>query len=368
MKQEYLMLAKDFDPKKQSPAGMFASEKLDGFRCFSDGGISRGMYCTDVPYAYTDKHHRYQFAQKATGLWTRYGQPIQAPDWFLDQLPRILLDGELTCGRGAFQKTLSLKTLIPDDALWKQTIYKVFDSPPVDVMFADRYVNNSNCKLRISGMKSWLEKHSKLSHTFNYPFRDTYVGLKKFVPRSSNVELLDQFELPWRDADARDVLMMKCEQIIRDGGEGMMLRNGISIWAPERMAGLLKVKPYKDMEVTVIGYRWGKPTDVARSISGEATDRLVGLMGSVFVRMDSGLEFEVGSGFTLEERKLINSNDSAERGFKSAFFIGSKNPGELATDAINSLIFKRGSKITIKYRELTDRGIPKEARYFRKSN
>ena len=53
MKREYVQLAHVFDSKKHSPAGWYASEKLDGQRAWWDGGVSRGMPAAQVPYANT---------------------------------------------------------------------------------------------------------------------------------------------------------------------------------------------------------------------------------------------------------------------------------------------------------------------------
>ena len=102
MKQEYLMLAHTY--KDQRIAGYFASEKLDGCRAFWDGGCSRGRPATEVGYANTIKDHRLKEPPVATGLWSRSGKVINAPDDWLDQLPDCPLDGELYLGPGRFQE------------------------------------------------------------------------------------------------------------------------------------------------------------------------------------------------------------------------------------------------------------------------
>ena len=42
-RREFLQLAKSYNPEKNKIAGWYLSEKLDGTRCFWDGGITRGM-------------------------------------------------------------------------------------------------------------------------------------------------------------------------------------------------------------------------------------------------------------------------------------------------------------------------------------
>jgi hypothetical protein len=90
-RRELLQLADRYDPRKHYVAGWFVSEKLDGTRCFWDGGISRGLPTEQVPWASIIDPKTGQKKTKikpvATGLWSRYGNPIMAPDWWLNQLP-----------------------------------------------------------------------------------------------------------------------------------------------------------------------------------------------------------------------------------------------------------------------------------------
>ncbi|MGO9107157.1 MAG: hypothetical protein ACLQDH_13660, partial [Dissulfurispiraceae bacterium] len=103
-KREFLQLADHYDPFKSNVAGWYISEKLDGTRCFWDGGLSRGLPPESVPWAsVTDPktgERKAKIKPIATGLWSRYGNPIMAPDWWLNRLPACPLDGELWAGRG----------------------------------------------------------------------------------------------------------------------------------------------------------------------------------------------------------------------------------------------------------------------------
>ena len=83
MRREFLQLANKFKVGKHNPAGMWVSEKLDGARVFWDGGITRGMATTSVPWANIwDPKKPGELKKKikpfATGLWSRYGNPIIA--------------------------------------------------------------------------------------------------------------------------------------------------------------------------------------------------------------------------------------------------------------------------------------------------
>ena len=106
-RREFLRLAKPYKPKKHNVHGWFLSEKLDGQRCLWDGGVTRGMALKDVPFANLSNTHR--LISEATGLWSRYGNVMRAPEFFLDLLPHnICLDGELYLAPGCFQETRSI--------------------------------------------------------------------------------------------------------------------------------------------------------------------------------------------------------------------------------------------------------------------
>src|SRR5262249_53879808 len=137
--------------------GWYLSEKLDGMRAYWDGGITRGMSCYEVPFANVEKDGRYVTPPKATGLWTRYGKPIQAPLWFLDELPKFPLDGELTMGRGTFQDVISAcRRIEPRDADWEKVSYRVFDLPDYGDTFRDGNLSTPNFTKSFAGIPEWL--------------------------------------------------------------------------------------------------------------------------------------------------------------------------------------------------------------------
>ena len=87
-KREFLMLAHTHNPTKEDIGGWFYSEKLDGMRAFWDGGVSSGLPKAQVPWANTDKDERLTKEEIATGLWSRYGNVIHAPENCTQELPR----------------------------------------------------------------------------------------------------------------------------------------------------------------------------------------------------------------------------------------------------------------------------------------
>ena len=95
-----LLLAERWD-NAQDLAGWWLSEKLDGVRAYWDG----------------------------KSLISRLGNRFHAPDWFLEGLPEIPLDGELWIGRKAFQRTVGIVRRQDKTDLWKEVRYVAFDAP-----------------------------------------------------------------------------------------------------------------------------------------------------------------------------------------------------------------------------------------------
>ena len=362
MKKSLVMLAHEFVAGKHNLEGWYWSEKMDGMRAWWDGGITRGLPASEVPWANCLKHSRFQNEVIATGLWTRYGQPIQAPDWWLDGLPDFCCDGELWMGPKTFQQTVSIVKRLDKSGEWNKINYMVFDVPSIFDLFADRVINETNIKVTMRGCVDWvtnlvvksdrdLAEYTHMSWTFEQTQHSTQVGrLNAQEFYKSKVFWVPQEKLgaTWeaRLKDAGDSLAA-------ENAEGIIVRHPGTIWTPERSHDLLKVKRRYDAEAEVIGYIWGRKTNKG--------SKLLGLMGALIVRDGLGNVFEL-SGFTDFERILVSDSKTQDEVFK----IGEAKAGKVVDDpTVYSREFKIGSKVTYSYRELSDAGIPKEAAYSR---
>ena len=79
---------------------------------------------------------------------------------------------------------------------------------------------------------------------------------------------------------------------LSDGEEGIILKNGDSLWEDKRSKNQVKMKA--ELEADLLVTTWN-----------EGTGRIEGLMGSVTcVSKDGGVEVNVGSGFNDEDRKM----------------------------------------------------------------
>jgi DNA ligase-1 len=305
-------------------------------RAYWDGGISRGRFCDTLAYANTTKDVRLTERPVATGLWSRYAKPIHAPDWFLNLLPDIPLDGELYLGRGQFQELISIVKQHQPDERWKDVQYVVFDSPSDFAMFAPGKINNPNCKMV---MPSLWEEASELRSAIApaVPFYQMLNRLNSFVTVGANLTIADQTRLPNNTPRALEKIKGLLDFYTDYGGEGLMLRKPESIWEPRRSQELLKVKKFLDSEGVVLGYTWGK-------------GKLEGLMGSMTIKWRDKV-FEL-SGFTDEERSMIGMTLVCE-------------PGTIVSNSTYNPKFPRGSTITFRYSEVSKDGIPLKARYYR---
>lgn len=310
MKASLLQLGK---PRvNQSVIGWYASEKLDGMRCYWDGGISRGVECNSVPWANPNE------TGFSTGLWSRYGHVIHALDTWIDGLPNIPLDGELW-GDMKRQDLLSIVKRKEPDARWLNVSYCVFDSPG-KIIASYRVVNEPNYSRVIDGSDWWRGRESMV-RTIVEPYSAVYSWLQDQIVEGDNLRLLKQTTVT--SVEQLDGMLEAV--MAKPLGEGVMVRNPRSYYQVCRCQDLLKVKPCQDAEGVVVGYTPG-------------LGKLDGMIGAVRLRLENGRILDL-SGFTDAER---------------------------AWDGVEGTVIRLGDKITFKYNGLSNAGIPQSPRYWRK--
>ena len=212
----------------------------------------------------------------------RSGKTIIAPHWFLDGLPERSLDGELWLGRGTFERLSGIvRREVPDDAEWRQVRYMIFELPGAPGTFAQR------------------------------------VALIREVVKQADVPWLREIE-QFSVVD-RNNLQQHMKEVVKAGGEGLMLHRADAPYETGRSDTLLKMKPWEDAEAVVIGYQPGK-------------GKHAGKMGALLVRTDDGREFSLGTGFSDQQRR---------------------EPPPI------------GTKVTYRYRDLTGNGLPRFASFLR---
>lgn len=354
-RREFLQLAKKYNPEKSKIAGWMLSEKLDGSRCFWDGGVSRGMSTKDVPWSSLinpkDGTPKKKIKPIATGLWSRYGNPIMAPNWFLNQLPKIPLDGELWAGCGNFQLCRSIVAGDEPDSRFKQVQYVVYSMPGASVWMPGE-IKNTNFHRKIDFDECWdLIQSSDVdldAILYDYTFETELLVLNENLSDDTKAScyIHKQIKLPEDEAVARVALDSVMDGILDHGGEGVIIRNPKGLWTPKRVNDLLKYKPIDDDEGILIGFTSGRKTNKG--------SKYLGRIGALILDY-KGKRLEL-SGLTDVEREFATKGDR---------HYANEHPGEDMPADTQGKVFTLGQRITFKYRELSDDGVPKEARFFR---
>lgn len=242
-------------------------------------------------YAERDDLSAYLVSEKLDGVrayWDgktlkfRSGRTIHAPGWFTAKLPEHALDGELWMGRHSFEKlSAAVRRQEPQDAEWRNITYQLYELPGGEGSFSERIAT-----LQASVAKAGVPWLRVLPHT--------------------------------RVSD-HAALQLHLAQVVRDGGEGLMLHRGDAAWQTGRSEVLLKLKPQQDAEAVVVAHEAGR-------------GKYQGMLGALVVQAPDGRRFRIGTGFNNAQRR--------------------------APPAI-------GTTITYRYRDLTATGLPKFASFLR---
>ena len=147
-------------------------------------------------------------------------------------------------------------------------------------------------------------------------FRERVQTMQRVVAEAAVpwLQAVEQFTV--RD---RKELDAKLARVVKAGGEGLMLHRADAPYLTGRHDALLKMKPLYDAEATVVGHLPGK-------------GKYLGMLGALRVRTEAGVEFSLGSGLS---------------------------------DAVRRAPPPIGTIITYRYREVSERGIPRFASYHR---
>jgi DNA ligase-1 len=233
-------------------------------------------------YLVSEKYDGVRAVWDGSVLRFRSGNVVNAPRWFLSKLPATPLDGELWIARGKFDLVSGIvRKSVPIDDEWRQVSYMIFEQPDGTGTFEQR-----------------VERIQRL------------VAGANFAP----LKAVEHFRVGDRLA-----LKLKLDEVVKGGGEGLMLHLANAPFIVGRSDVLIKVKPEQDAEAVVL-----------RHLSGEG--KFAGMLGALEVKTPDGVVFRLGTGFSDAVRK---------------------NPPAV------------GATVTYRYRELTKNGVPRFASFLR---
>lgn len=214
-------------------------------------------------------------------LLSRQGHAFAAPSWFTAGFPAEPLDGELWMGRGRFDALSGAVRRLGDAEAWREVRYMVFDLPSSSEVFDRRLAR-----------------------------------LQRLLASTSATHLEGVIQ---RKVASEAELMRWLDEVVAQGGEGLMLHHGEGRYVAARSASLLKLKRHDDAEAVVVAHLPGK-------------GKYRGMLGALLVALPDGRRLRIGSGFSDAERR---------------------EPPPV------------GSVVTYRYRGLTRTGLPRFATYWR---
>jgi DNA polymerase/3'-5' exonuclease PolX len=229
-------IKKDDSKYKEPPKGWIMSEKFDGYRAL----------------------FRYELINdKLVGIfYSRNGKRFNAPDWFLDSMPppdllgNLILDGELWAGRDNFQLMGIVRKKVPIPEEWLNIQYQVYDITNSEGGFVDRLKNlkrivdftSKSWSLRLKNEEFYIPDNSDIPPPLVFAKQEKITGEKMMTKIYQN--------------------------IIDNGGEGIMIKHPLSLYENGRSNYMLKYKPSFDREAIIIDYKMGDPDSKYKGMLG----------------------------------------------------------------------------------------------------
>ena len=249
-----VQLANKFDGRSfEKP---YYSRKFDGSRVYIMDGLA---------YSRTNK--------------LKSEEPIQH---ILNQLRQIkgiensVLDGEMLYfdenGKEDFQKGISLTSKDKRTDECKNICYVIFDVIPKDY-----FINQ--------------EPYLKFKYEYQYLIQTLGDKNAKTPCYSLIGTKLNNIYIARQDEDISKLSELRD----KNNWEGLMVREGNASYEYKRTNNLLKIKKMQDNEFKIVGFK-------------EGTGRLEGTLGNITIKLITGEEVDVGSGYSDEDRKYIWEN------------------------------------------------------------
>jgi len=207
-------IKKDTSKYSNPPKGWIMSEKFDGYRALFRYEMVDGVLVGK--------------------FYSRNGKSFNAPQWFLDSMPPPellgdkILDGELWAGRDNFQLMGIVRKKIPVPEEWLNIQYQVYDITNTEGSFVDRL--------------------KTLKRIVDFTGKSWSIRLKNeefYIPEGSEIPSPLVFANQKR-ITSESMMKSFYQDIIDNGGEGIMIKHPLSNYENGRSNYMLKYKPAFD--------------------------------------------------------------------------------------------------------------------------
>lgn len=182
-------------------------------------------------------------------LYTKNGNFIHIPKGFTKNFPPFPLDGELWTKRDDFENIQSIVLDKEPSKKWSEVSFNIFEVPKASGDFLQR----------LKKAKLWFSKHP-----------------------NKNINIIEQIE-----CEGEEHLLEFLDEIVDLKGEGVIVKDASKEYHTGRSPYILKVKKFFDMEGLVVGYNYKKD----------------GKFKSLKIKLQDGATFNLGGGFTKEEKQ-----------------------------------------------------------------
>lgn len=182
-------------------------------------------------------------------LYTKNGNLIHTPKSFTKNFPSFSLDGELWTKRDDFENIQSIVLDKEPSDKWSEISYNIFEVPKATGDF----------KQRLHKVEIWFKRNP-----------------------NKNVSIIKQVK-----CKGEEHLLSFLDEIVALKGEGVIVKDASRGYHTGRSPYILKVKKALDMEGVVIGHNHKND----------------GSFKSLKVKLENGVIFNLGSGFSAKQRQ-----------------------------------------------------------------
>jgi DNA ligase-1 len=182
-------------------------------------------------------------------LYTKNGKRLYPPKYFIKDMPSFPIDGELWTFRDDFENIQSIVMDKTPSKNWKQITYNIFEVPDT----------KGNFTTRVQKLKNYLKTNPS--------------KIIKIIPQivCKNKNHLNKY----------------LNSIVKNKGEGLIIKDPNTNYHTGRSFHILKVKKYYDMEAVVIGINYRKNSTIMKSLKVQLKNKVI---------------FNLGGGFSNKQR------------------------------------------------------------------